>query len=61
MSLIPRTARIGTPVSAFFALVRELANEQRERFGVTGDPQGASVHRIETHIADERGSNLFAA
>ena len=42
------------------ALVRELGHEQRERLDVAGDPQGARVHRIETHVADQRRGDLLA-
>ncbi len=44
------------PVRQFWAsssLVRQSGDEQRERLGVTGDPQRASVHRIETRVADQ--------
>jgi hypothetical protein len=34
-------------------------DEQRERLGVSDDPQRAGVHRIETHVADQlRGQPL---
>src|SRR5512134_265366 len=39
------------------ALVRELRDEQRERLGVTGDPQGPGVHRIEAHVVDQLGGD----
>src|SRR3954454_18590301 len=41
--------------------VGELADQQRERLGVAGDPQGARVHRIEAYIADQPGGDLFAS
>jgi hypothetical protein len=41
--------RFGPPVSP----ARELADEQRERLDVAGDPERARVHRIETHVADQ--------
>jgi hypothetical protein len=48
--LIPKMLE---PVGQFrisISPVCKLANEHRERFGVTGDPQGAGVHRIETNV-----------
>src|SRR3954452_11703691 len=41
--------------------VGELADQQRERLGVAGDPQGTGVHRIKTYIADQLDGNAFAA
>src|SRR5205823_14620914 len=43
------------------SLVCELRDEQRERLGVTGDPQGSGVDGIEPHVADQLGGNLLAA
>src|SRR6266576_5053399 len=41
-------------------LVRELSDEQSERLGVARDPQRASVHRFEPHVANQLRSNLLA-
>ena len=46
---------------ALVSLVRQLGDEQRERLGVAGDPQGAGVHGLEAHVADQPGGHLFAA
>jgi hypothetical protein len=51
------------PVRQFrapFSLVRELADEQRERLDVSGDPKRASIHRIETQVGDRPGGQTFA-
>src|SRR2546425_5540211 len=42
-------------------LVRELRDQQRERLRVPGDPQGPSIDRIETHVADQLSGDPFAA
>ena len=52
-----RLGQIWTP----FCLVRELGDEQRKWLGITGDPQGARVRRIETHVADQFSGYPFAA
>ena len=39
----------------------ELGDEQRKWLGITGDPQGARVRRIETHVADQFSGYPFAA
>jgi hypothetical protein len=46
---------------ATFPVVCELADEQRERLGVSGDPQGASVHRIKARVMDPLGGHTFGA
>ena len=49
------------PVCQFRAvcsLIGELAHEQRERLGVTGDPQRSGVHRIEADVADQSAATI---
>src|SRR4051794_40195708 len=45
---------------ALAAFVGELSDEQRKRLRVTGRLQGADIHRIETHIANELRGNFLA-
>jgi hypothetical protein len=42
------------------ASVRQLTDEQRERLDVSGDAQGACIHRLESRVADELGGDIFA-
>jgi hypothetical protein len=37
-----------------------LADEQSEWFRVKRDPLGASIYRIETHVADQRSREILA-
>jgi hypothetical protein len=39
------------------ALVCELADEQRERLGVSGDPQRARVDRVKSRVVDQPGGH----
>src|SRR6185312_758772 len=52
------TIRHLRPIASF---VGELTNQQCERLGVAGDPQGTGIHGIETRVTDQLGSDLFAA
>ena len=45
---------------AAFPLVRQLGDEQRERLGISGNPQGPGVRRIETHVLDQFSAHGFA-
>jgi hypothetical protein len=40
------------------ALVCELADEQRERLGVSGDPQRARVDRVKSRVVDQPGGQV---
>jgi hypothetical protein len=40
-------------------LVRELADQQRERLGVARDPKRAGIQRVEAHLLDQRRSHLL--
>src|SRR5437667_8986948 len=42
------------------SFVCEPRNQQRERLGVTGDPQRSGVHGVEPHVADQLSRDLLA-
>ncbi|HEY3231804.1 MAG TPA: hypothetical protein VGJ87_21420 [Roseiflexaceae bacterium] len=41
------------------ATVRQLADKQRERLDVSGDTQGACIHRLESRVADKLSGDIF--
>src|SRR5207237_10251127 len=45
---------------ALVSLVCQLGDQQRERLGVTRDPQWSGVHRIEPDVTNQRCGNLLA-
>src|SRR5438132_13641979 len=45
---------------ALVSLVCQLGDQQRERLGVTRDPQWSGVHRIEPDVANQRSGNFLA-
>src|SRR2546427_4628356 len=58
--LFPESLEAIRELRAFVTLVCQLGDQQREGFGVTRDPQWSSVHRIETHIANQLGGSFLA-
>jgi hypothetical protein len=40
---------------ASFASICKLCDQQREGLGMAGDPQWASIYRLETRVANQRG------
>ena len=59
--LFPKSLEPVRQLRAPFSLVRELGDEQCKWLSITRDPQGARVHRIETHVADQFSGYPFAA
>jgi len=51
--LSPKPLETVRQLWALFSFVCQLRDEQSEWLGVSGNLQGASVHWIETHIADQ--------
>src|SRR5204863_3590106 len=58
--LLPEPLEAVRELRTFVTLVRELGDEQRERLGVTSDPQRPRVHGIEPDVADQLSGNLLA-
>jgi len=46
---------------AALAFVRDLSDEQRERFDIPRNPQGTHVYGIETDVLDDPRGHAFAA
>src|SRR2546426_1762149 len=58
--LFPKPLEAIRELRAFVTLICQLGDQQREGFGVTRHPQWPSVHRIETHIANQLGGSFLA-
>src|SRR2546430_10533996 len=59
-TLLPEPLEPVRQLRTFITLVRELGDQQRERFGVTRDPQWSGVHRIEPDVANQLSGNFLA-
>src|SRR6266498_3982773 len=60
LMLFPKPLEPIRQLRAALSLVGEPRDQQREGFGVTRDPQWSSVHRIESHVANQLGRSFFA-
>src|SRR6266516_4911076 len=58
--LFPKPLETIRQLRAALSLVCQPGDQQREGFGVTRDPQWSSVHRIESHVANQLGRSFLA-
>src|SRR2546426_9100901 len=61
ISLLPGPLEAVRELRTAIALVRELPDQERERFDVTSDPERSGIHWIESHIANQPGGYFLGA